>query len=79
MENFTTCLLDPLKYDERRRKEFGDTLDGLFKKAIKLNQKKVRGVKKRTAKLIKYTLSFLYRNTFYKNIQSEMCKILDIF
>ena len=79
MENFTTCLLDPLKYDEPKRKEFGDTLDGLFKKAIKLNQKKVRGVKKRTAKLIKYTLSFLYRKTFYKNIQTEMCKILDIF
>ena len=57
MESFTTCLLDPLRYDQNRREKFGDGLDEILKDAIQLNQKKVRGMKNRTARLIIYTLS----------------------
>jgi len=40
VESFTTCLLDPLRYDQDRREKFGDGLDEILKDAIQLNQKK---------------------------------------
>lgn len=49
MENFTSRLLDPLRYNEKMREEFGDCFDEVLKDAIQLNQKKVRGIKNRTA------------------------------
>jgi len=51
-----TSLLDPLRSDQKRREEFGDYLDVILKDAIQLNQKKVRGMKNRTAQLIIHTL-----------------------
>ena len=65
MESFTTCLLDPLRYDYNRRETFGDKLDEILKDAIQLNQKKVRGMKNRTAQIVIYSLSFSYKNIFY--------------
>lgn len=41
VEEFTSCLLDPLKADQRRREEFGDGLDDILDDAIRLKQKKV--------------------------------------
>ena len=41
MEEFTSCLLDPLKADQLRREEFGDALDDILDDAIRLKQKKV--------------------------------------
>ena len=41
VEEFTFCLLDPLKADQQRREEFGDALDDILDDAIRLNQKKV--------------------------------------
>lgn len=40
VEEFTSCLLDPLKADQRRREEFGDALDDILDDAIRLKQKK---------------------------------------
>ena len=77
VESFTTCLLDPLRYDQDRREKFGDGLDEILKDAIQLNQKKVGGMKNRTAQLT-YPLSFLYKNIFYKNIEAEICEILKL-
>ena len=48
MENFITCWLDPLRYHQEMREDFGDYLDVILKDAIQLNQKKVRGMKNRT-------------------------------
>ena len=48
MENFTTFWLDPLRYDQKKREEFGDGMDEILKDAIQLNQKKVHGMKNRT-------------------------------
>lgn len=42
VEEFTTCLLNPLKSDEQGREEFGDALDEILEDAIQLEQKKVR-------------------------------------
>ena len=42
VEEFTTCLLEPLRSDERGREEFGDCLDEILEDAIQLEQKKVR-------------------------------------
>ena len=41
VEEFTSCLLDPLRADQRRREEFGDALDDILDDAIQLQQKKV--------------------------------------
>ena len=41
VEEFTTCLIDPLKSDTREREAFGDTLDLIIDKAIKYKQRKV--------------------------------------
>ena len=41
VEEFTTCLIDPLKSDTKEREAFGDTLDLVIDKAIEYNQKKV--------------------------------------
>ena len=41
VEEFTSCLLDPLKADQQRREEFGDALDDILDDAIRLKQKKV--------------------------------------
>ena len=41
VEEFTSCLLDPLRADQRRREEFGDALDDILDEAIQLQQKKV--------------------------------------
>ena len=40
-----TFWLDPLRYDQKMREEFGNGLDEILKDAIQLNQKKVRGMK----------------------------------
>jgi len=40
VEEFTSCLLDPLKADQQRREEFGDALDDILDDAIRLKQKK---------------------------------------
>ena len=45
VENFMTFWLDPLRYDQKMREEFGNGLDEILKDAIQLNQKKVRGMK----------------------------------
>ena len=45
VENFTTLWLDPLRYDESAREEFGDGFDEILKDAIELDLKKVRGLK----------------------------------
>ena len=42
VEEFTTCLLEPLRSDEQGREEFGDALDEILEDAIQLEQKKVR-------------------------------------
>ena len=47
VEEFTTCLLEPLRSDERGREEFGDGLDEILEDAIQLEQKKVRLQKKK--------------------------------
>ena len=60
MENFTKRFLYPLREKENKREEFGDGLDEILKHAIQLNQKKVSGMKNRTAQLIIYILSFLF-------------------
>ena len=49
MENFTSRLLDPLRYNEKMREKFGDCFDEVLNDAIQLNQKKVCGIKNRTA------------------------------
>lgn len=41
VEEFTTCLIDPLKSDTKEREAFGETLDLIIDKAIKYKQKKV--------------------------------------
>ena len=42
VEQFTYCLLDPLRSDERKRKDFRENvLDVIMEKAIDLDQKKV--------------------------------------
>lgn len=41
VEEFTTCLIDPLKSDTREREAFGDSLDLIIDKAIEYNQGKV--------------------------------------
>ena len=41
VEEFTTCLIDPLKSDTKDREAFGDTLDLIIDKAIEYNQGKV--------------------------------------
>lgn len=41
VEEFTTCLIDPLKTDTRDREAFGDSLDLIIDKAIEYNQGKV--------------------------------------
>ena len=41
VEEFTTCLIDPLKSDTRDREAFGDSLDLIIDKAIEYNQGKV--------------------------------------
>lgn len=41
VEEFTTCLIDPLKSDTRGREAFGDSLDLILDKAIEYNQGKV--------------------------------------
>ena len=48
MENFITYWLDPLRYHQEMREDFGDYLDVILKDAIQLNQKKVCGMKNRT-------------------------------
>lgn len=40
VEEFTTCLIDPLKTDTRDREAFGDSLDLIIDKAIEYNQGK---------------------------------------
>lgn len=40
VEEFTTCLIDPLKSDTKEREEFGETLDLIIDSAIKHKQKK---------------------------------------
>lgn len=41
VEEFTTCLIDPLKSDTDDREAFGDSLDLIIDKAIEYNQGKV--------------------------------------
>lgn len=41
VEEFTTCLIDPLKSDTKEREAFGETLDLIIDKAIKYKQRKV--------------------------------------
>lgn len=41
VEEFTTCLIDPLKSDTKDRDAFGDSLDLIIDKAIEYNQGKV--------------------------------------
>lgn len=41
VEEFTTCLIDPLKSDTKEREAFGDSLDLIIDKAIEYNQGKV--------------------------------------
>ena len=41
VEEFTTCLIDPLKSDTKDREAFGDSLDLIIDKAIEYNQGKV--------------------------------------
>ena len=41
VEKFTSCFLDPLRYDESKREEFGDGLEEILDDAIQLDQKKV--------------------------------------
>lgn len=41
VEEFTTCLINPLKSDTRDREAFGDSLDLIIDKAIEYNQGKV--------------------------------------
>ncbi|KAL9984603.1 hypothetical protein ACROYT_G006916 [Oculina patagonica] len=40
VEEFTTCLIDPLKSDTKDREAFGDSLDLIIDKAIEYNQGK---------------------------------------
>ena len=71
MENFTTCLLDPLRYDQTRREKFGDGLDEILKDAIHLNQKKVPGMNERKTQR---TLPLFHKSIFYNNIEAEICE-----
>ena len=41
MDEFTTCLLDPLKSKKEARHAFGDSLDYLLEAGIEMKQKKV--------------------------------------
>lgn len=41
VEEFTTCLIDPLKSDTKEREAFGETLDLIIDNAINYKQKKV--------------------------------------
>ena len=41
VEEFTTCLIDPLKSDTKDREAFGDSLELIIDKAIEYNQGKV--------------------------------------
>lgn len=41
VEQYTSCLLDPLRADKHRREELGDALDDILDKAIELEQKQV--------------------------------------
>lgn len=41
VEEFTTCLIDPLKSDTKDREAFGHSLDLIIDKAIEYNQGKV--------------------------------------
>lgn len=41
VEEFTTCLIDPLKSDTKEREGFGETLDLIIDIAIKHKQEKV--------------------------------------
>lgn len=43
VEEFTTCLIDPLKSDTKEREAFGETLDLIIDSAIKHKQEKVSG------------------------------------
>ena len=41
VDEFTTCLIDPLKSDSQAREAFGDSLDLIVDKAIEHKQMKV--------------------------------------
>ena len=41
VEKFTTCFLDPLRYDDVKCKEFGNGLEEILDDVIQLDQKKV--------------------------------------
>ena len=41
VDEFTTCLLDPLKSKKEARHAFGDSLDYLLEAGIEMKQKKV--------------------------------------
>ena len=41
VDEFTTCLLDPLKSKKEARHTFGDSLDYLLEAGIEMKQKKV--------------------------------------
>ena len=41
VDEFTTCLLDPLKSEKEARHAFGDSLDYLLEAGIEMKQKKV--------------------------------------
>ena len=76
VEEFTTCLIDPLRSDKDRRRQFGDyVLDDLLNVAIENKQKKVtlkeKGLQVHTLRgelqfansclLLSYCLSFAFR------------------
>ena len=41
IEEYTTCLLDPLRSNESRRENFGNAMDNILDEAIQLKQKQV--------------------------------------
>ena len=42
VEEFTTCLIDPLKSDKPSRESFGESLDSIIDEAIQNKQMKVK-------------------------------------
>lgn len=54
VEEFTTCLIDPLKSDKPSRESFGESLDTIIDEAIQNKQMKVKTQ-------LKIMYAFIYR------------------
>lgn len=70
VEKYTTYYLDPLRYDEIKREEFGDGLEEILDHAIQLDQKKVlyctgRNNKKSKINLTNHFIQCTYAKTVY--------------